>query len=322
MADKFGRRKFISTSARAIIGAGGTGLLGYCYLGKEIKNKSGLLIQRRNYSITPDDSFPVMSVIEGDDIELMVKKGIELIGGIKRFISRGDIVTIKPNIGWDRMPVQAANTNPDVVRKVVELCLDAGASKVTVTDISCNDPVRCYERSGIAGKALEAGAQVVIPKERNFRKLRINGTVLQEWPVYRDFIEADKVINIPIAKHHNLTGLTMGLKNWYGILGGRREALHQKIDESIADLASFIQPTITILDAYRILLRNGPQGGSLDDVLLKKTIAFSTDQVAVDALGATLFDIEPESLGFLTESYRRGLGEIDITKIKTVREKI
>ena len=182
--------------------------------------------------------------------------------------------------------------------------------------------MRGYERSGIAAKALKAGALVTILKERNFRRLRINGTVLHEWPVYREFIEADKVINIPIAKHHNLTGLTMGLKNWYGILGGRREALHQKIDESIADLASFIKPTLTILDAYRILLRNGPQGGSLDDVEMKNTIAFSTDQVAIDSFGATLFSIDPQSLGFLTETYRRGLGEIDITKIKTVREKI
>ncbi|RMF95600.1 MAG: DUF362 domain-containing protein [Candidatus Schekmanbacteria bacterium] len=322
MPKNMDRRNFLKTTYRAVLGAGGTALLGYYYLGKETVKNRATSIQKRDYSVPPVDALPDLSIVEGDDIEKMVDRGINLIGGIERFISKGDKVTIKPNIGWDRVPEQAANTNPDLVKKVVELCLNAGAEKVIVVDISCNDPVRCYQRSGIAAKALEAGAVVSIPKERNFRRLKINGSVLDEWPVYKDFIETDKVINIPIAKHHNLTGLTMGLKNWYGILGGRREALHQKIDESIADLASFIQPTLTILDAYRILLRNGPQGGSLDDVALKKTIAFSTDQVAIDAFGATLFGLKPESLGFLKVSYMRGIGEIDLTKIKIAREKI
>ncbi|MBI5375417.1 MAG: DUF362 domain-containing protein [Candidatus Schekmanbacteria bacterium] len=309
-------------SGRAALGVTVAGGAGYLLLGREKSEESALAIQNRDYSIAGLKESPVLGIAEGEDIAKLVDRVVENIGGINKFISRGDKVTIKPNIGWDRVPEQAANTNPFVIKRLVELCLNAGAAQVIVVDVSCNDAVRCYERSGIAAAAKGAGAIVNLPKERNFRKLKINGTVLKEWPVYRDFIEADKVINVPIAKHHNLSGLTMGLKNWYGILGGRREALHQNISESIADLAAFMTPTFTVLDAYRILTANGPQGGNLDDVIEKKTIAASTDQIAVDAFGASLFGIEPLSLGFLAEAHKRKLGETDISKIKTVRSAV
>lgn len=322
MPDKIDRREFIKKSTRAALGITVAGGAGYLLLGREKTEDGALAIQNRDYSIPGLKESPVLGIAEGENIEKLVDRVIENIGGINKFISRGDKVTIKPNIGWDRVPEQAANTNPFVIKRLVELCLNAGAAQVIVVDVSCNDAVRCYERSGIAAAAKGAGAIVNLPMERNFRKLKINGTVLKEWPVYRDFIEADKVINVPIAKHHNLSGLTMGLKNWYGILGGRREALHQNISESIADLAAFMTPTFTVLDAYRILTANGPQGGNLDDVIEKKTIAASTDQIAVDAFGATLFGIEPLSLGFLAEANKRKLGETDISKIKTVRSAV
>ena len=126
-----------------------------------------------------------------------------------------------------------------------------------VTDASCNDPGRCFQRSGIWSRAHRAGAQVVLPADHRFRSMRLRGEVLDEWPVYRTLIEADCVINMPVAKHHNLARYTAAMKNWYGVLGGRRNRLHQSIDMSVADLATFMRPTLTIVDAVRVLLRNG-----------------------------------------------------------------
>jgi len=233
------------------------------------------------------------------------------LGGMHRFISRGDIVVLKPNIGWDRVPRQAANTNPEVVGKVVELCLEAGAKKVIVTDVSCNDARRCFKRSGIARSAESMGATVILPEERKFRDFPINGELLSVWPIFTPIVEADKIINLPIVKHHNLCRATLGLKNWYGILGGRRNQLHQNIDLSIADLAAFIRPTLTILDAYRVLVSNGPQGGNMNDVKLMKSIAAGTDPVAIDAYGASLLGLRADQLPYLAIAQERGLGRTD-----------
>jgi uncharacterized protein (DUF362 family) len=133
---------------------------------------------------------------------------------MKKFISKGDIVVIKPNIGWDRLPEQAANTNPEVVATLVRMCLESGAKKVKVFDRPVNDPRRCYVQSGIHQAATAAGAEMNYVDERRFRETKINGLVLKTWPLYEDILSADKVINVPIAKHHSLSKLTMSMKNW------------------------------------------------------------------------------------------------------------
>lgn len=312
------RRNFLEKSLKAGISIAATGSLAYWLYNRDVSSKDvSLKMQVRDYSVKISEEFPEMVIVRGESPSKIVKTAIEELGGIKKFISTGDRVVIKPNIGWDRVPAQAANTNPEIVKAVVELCYSAGAKTVIVTDVSCNDPRRSFQRSGIANAALSAGAIVNLPSERKFRVLKIKGEVLDEWPVYRDFIEADKVINIPIAKHHNLSGLTMSLKNWYGILGGHRSVLHQKIDESIADLATFMKPTLTILDAYRILVANGPQGGDLADVRQINTVAAGIDQVAVDAFGATLFGKKPEDLSFIRLAASRGIGRMDLSKVRT-----
>jgi len=215
------------------------------------------------------------------------------------------------------MPQQAANTNPEVVKTVVELCYNAGARKVIVTDVSCNEARRCFLRSGIAEAAESIGAEVELPEERKFRELNLGGEVLGTRLVYTTFVEADKVINIPIAKHHNLTGATLAMKNWYGILGGRRNQLHQHIHESIADLGTFLRPTLTILDAYRVLMRNGPQGGNLSDVVERKTIIASVDQVAIDAYaGETFFSLTPERLQYLKIAHERKIGNMNYRELR------
>jgi uncharacterized protein (DUF362 family) len=189
------------------------------------------------------------------------------------------------------------------------LCLEAEAKSVIVTDISCNEPRSCFERSGIAAAARKEGAQVLLPEERRFRVVNIPGEALGAWPVLEPFIAADKIINVPIAKHHNLTGVTLGMKNWYGIIGGHKRPLHQQIHESLVDLADFMRPTLTIIDCYRILLRNGPTGGDLGDVALKKALIAGTDPVALDAYAAKVFwDLDHNTLRYLKLAQDRGLG--------------
>ena len=272
---------------------------------------------QRNFTVPADPQLPQMSVAQGDDPRTLARKAIEAVGGMKRFVARGDVVVVKPNIAWDRTPEQAANTNPQVVAEIVRLCQEAGAKKVVVTDVSCNDPRRCFERSGIAAAARAEGAEVPLPEERRFKEVDLRGDVLTAWPVLEYFLAADKMINVPIAKHHSLTGVTLGMKNWYGILGGPRHRLHQRIQESLVDLADFMRPTLTVMDAYRILLRGGPTGGNLSDTALKKTIVASTDAVALDAYVAKAYwDLEPEKLPYLKLAQERGLGS---TKFESLR---
>jgi len=270
---------------------------------------------RRVAEAVESSTRPDLVVVHGASPEKIVQAAIDALGGIKKFISRGDIVVIKPNIGWDRTPEQAGNTNPEVVAAVVKLCFEAGAKKVKVFDRPVNDPRRCYVQSGIAPAVSALGAEADYVDDRKFKDMAINGQALKSWPLYTDLFEADKVINIPIAKHHGLAKLTMSMKNWMGVMGGSRRQIHQKLDESLVDLSSKIKPTLTILDAVRILTANGPQGGSLADVKKLDTIIVGVDQVAIDSYGATLFGMKGSDLGYVTLGHKIGLGQMDLSKL-------
>ena len=273
---------------------------------------------KRSHAVPRDLELPEMAVSQGDDPEQLVQQALAELGGIQRFVGRSDIVVVKPNIGWDRTPEQAANTNPRIVAEVVRQCWNAGAKKVVVTDVSCNEPRRCFQRSGIAEAAGREGAEVILPDLARFKEVDLEGEVLRQWPVLDPFLHADKIINVPIAKHHSLTGTTLGMKNWYGILGGARHRLHQKIHESLADLADFMRPTVTIIDCYRVLMRNGPTGGNLEDVVLKKTLIASTDPVALDAYVAKAYwNFDVSTLPYLEMAAQRGLGTYEFETIRT-----
>ena len=273
---------------------------------------------KHGHTVAADPMLPEMAIIQGDDPAQLARQAVEELGGMRRFISRGDVVLVKPNIGWDRTPEQAANTNPDVVAEIVRQCSNAGAKRVIVTDVSCNDARRCFQRSGIAEAAKLAGADVILPEPSRFKEVDLQGEVLNAWPVFDPFLNVDKVINIPIAKHHGLTGTTLGMKNWYGMLGGQRNQLHQKIHESLVDLADFVRPTLTMIDCYRILVRNGPTGGNLEDVLLKKTMVAGTDPVALDAYVAKAYwNMEVDALPYLKMAASRGLGTYQFEKVRT-----
>ena len=272
---------------------------------------------RRDHRTAANAQLPAMTVVQGGEPRALVQKALENLGGIGRFVSRQDVVVIKPNIAWDRTPEQAANTNPEAVAEVVRQCWQAGAKRVIVTDVSCNEPRRCFARSGIQAAAHAEGAEVILPDPELFREVELGGVVLKTWPVFTPFLEADKIINMPIAKHHVLTGATLGMKNWYGILGGERNRLHQQIHQSLADLASFMLPTLTMIDCYRILLRNGPTGGNLEDVALKKTIVAGTDPVALDAYVAKAYwNLDAAQLPYLAMAAGRGLGTLDFDKLQ------
>ena len=327
---KVPRREAIGRIGAAGLVLGSAGLItkvAYDRGGLEVA-KSGGRPQTRDYRETdaPGDR-PQMVIARGGpgatpdepaaDPGALVRRALDAMGGMKRFIANRDVVVIKPNIGWDRTPAHAANTNPRVVAELVRLAYDAGAKTVVVTDASCNEAGRCFQRSGIWKAAYDAGAEVVLPTEHRFRSMRLGGEVLDEWPVYKAMVEADKVINVPVAKHHNLSKYTGGMKNWYGVLGGRRNRLHQNIDTSIADLATFMQPTLTVIDAVRVLMRNGPQGGNVADARDMHTICASVDQVAADAWGCTLIGRTPEEIPYLAMGEERGLGTRDWRSLRT-----
>jgi uncharacterized protein (DUF362 family) len=255
-------------------------------------------------------------IAHGAQVPSIVRAALDGIGGMRRFVAKGDVVVIKPNMGWDRTPEQAANTNPQVVAALVSLCLEAGAKKVKIFDRCCNDPRRCYVQSGVAAAAQAAGAEVSHIDDRKFRDIKIpGGVVLKNWPLYVEALEADKLINVPIAKHHGLSKLTLGMKNWMGIMGGNRGQIHQRIDDALVDLATVVKPTLIVIDAVRILTAHGPQGGNLADVKRLDLVAAGTDPVAMDAWGATLFGRTGGELGYVVKGAARGLGVMDLGRL-------
>jgi uncharacterized protein (DUF362 family) len=261
------------------------------------------------FAATPPTKIDLV-VVRGSSAAQITRTAIDALGGMRQFISRGDIVVVKPNIGWDRLPEQAANTNPEVVAEVVRLCIEAGAKKVKVFDRPVNDV-----QSGIAASAGAAGAEVSYMDERKFRDMEIKGIALSSWPLYTEVIEADKVINVPIAKRHGEAKLTLSMKNWMGVMGGSRYRIHQKLDASIVDVAMKIKPTLTVLDAVRILTGNGPQGGDLRDVKRLDTVIAGTDQVAIDSYGATLFGMKGSELGYVRLGQEAGFGKMDLATL-------
>jgi len=307
------RRDFIkrtgkAVAASAVLGAGY--LLADSQPDYPVEESSTPLIL--DHTTGGPELFKKLAVIRDDTPANLVEKAITALGGIGMFISKGDKVLVKPNIGWDRTPEQAADTNPEMVGQVIRMCLGAGASEVVVTDIPCNDPRRTFLRSGIQEAAEEAGAKVIIDPDTE--EVNLGGELLTKWPVITPVMWADKIINMPITKHHGLSRITIGMKNLYGIIGGRRHQLHQSIDQSIVDLAAFAKPTLVIADCYRVLMRSGPQGGNLSDVKDVRTVVAGVDQIAVDAYASQFLDVEAEKIRYIVMGDKIGLGKMDLSE--------
>jgi uncharacterized protein (DUF362 family) len=227
-----------------------------------------------------------------------------------RFVKPGETVLLKPNMAWDRTPEQGANTHPEVVAEVARLCRDCRAVRVLVAEVPVHDAERAAERSGIAAAARSAGAEIVLPPAAGFELAALGGSVLQDWEVFAPALGADRLINLPVVKDHALSRLTCGLKNLYGLIGGTRARLHQRIHPSIADLGAAFRSTLTVVDATRVMVRGGPQGGRLDDVIPVGAVAAGTDPVALDAWGATLLEVDPREIPHIVLAEGKGLGSL------------
>ncbi len=277
----------------------------------------------------PDFSVPrkdghIISIIQGADRTKTVSKAIELLGGIERFIKPGDVVIIKPNAGFATPALLGATTHPDVIGAIVKLCYAAKAKKVIITDNSINDPASCFTISGIAEAATTAGAEVVMPKDSYFGPVTLEGgSLIKDWPVYcAPFAKASKLIGIAPLKNHHRSAASMTMKNWYGLLGGRRNVFHQDINNIIAELAMLVKPTLVILDGTTTMMTNGPTGGSVSDLKKTNTMIASCDMVAADAFGSTLLNLKPADLPYLSIAEKAGVGTADYESLKPLRAEV
>ncbi len=302
----FSRRQFL-TQVGVTAGVGG-GVVGAGLLLRDRWGMEGIKppppVKLKDYSVSLAPSRPKVVVVRSASIALedhadrdafelareeqalkMVKAALEEMGGIERFITRGDVVVLKPNVAFDKNPDLAATTQPDTISAMVRLCLGAGARKVIVCDNPINNPESCFYKTKVGQAAERAGAQVMMPKSSYFEQLEIRGdTIKNTWSMfYEPFREATKVIGVSPVKDHNLCKATVTLKNWYGLLGNPRNQFHQDIHGIISDFALMMRPTLVIADGRRLLMRNGPTGGSLNDVKVGDTMVVGTDHVAVDS---------------------------------------
>jgi uncharacterized protein (DUF362 family) len=239
------------------------------------------------FRVEESSVLPVMGIARGANVETSVKAAIDAIGGISRFVQNGDVVVIKPNVAFERAAALGATTNPAVLKALIHTVREAGAREVRVADNPIESPESCFLRSGIRQAAIDAGARVYLPTPSEFETLSVPGAKwIENWPFFwSPFRGADKVIGVAPVKDHNLCGASITTKNWYGLLGGRRNQFHQDIHGIITDLALMMKPTFVLLDGSRVLFRSGPTGGSLSDVYAGDTIVASTDSLAADAFG-------------------------------------
>jgi uncharacterized protein (DUF362 family) len=272
---------------------------------------------RRKKEITPAHH---LVAVKGKDPFQNTVKAIQELGGMSLFVKEGDTVVVKPNIAWDRTPEQAANTNPSVVAAIVELCYKAKAKRVNVFDIPCNNGKRCYKNSGIREAAKAKGAYVYFADEWNVSTARFPyPSGIESWPILRDAIECDCFINVPVLKHHRLTGLTLSMKNLMGVCAGMRGLIHNNIGEKLVDLTDFINPELTIIDGTRVLLKNGPSGGSLDDVKVFDTVIASTDPTLADTYACGIVEKDPMDIPYIEAAARRGFGHHDLSTRDVLR---
>ena len=294
------RRKFLKSAA--LLGAG--------------VGASPALFQ----SALADERTARVIMAKGEDPAKLVRAAVEALGGIGNFVSAGQTIVVKPNIGWDRTPEQGANTNPLVVREVVQLCLEAGVAKVKIFDRTCNDARRCYVSSGIVAALEELNeprVEISQVDERRFRKATTDDALLlKNWTYYEDVLEADRFINLPVAKHHSASRLTIGMKNVMGVIGKNRATLHRILPEALHDMNRVVRSHLTLVDATRVLIDNGPQGGRLEDVKWLNRVIASSDVVAADTVAASLFELSAEDLPYLKLAHDKGLGVADMARIE------
>ena len=261
----------------------------------------------------------ILAVAKGTSAGTNTKKAIAAIGGMRAFVSSGDTVVIKPNIGWARAPKYAATTNPSVVATLVTLARQAGAKKVIVMDNPVSaDPASCYSASKIAAAVRAAGGSMQVMGGGGYKNYAIPGHLLDTHPLYAAIVNADVLINAPIAKQHGSTGLTLAGKNMMGCTSNRQKMHTLGLSQSIAEINAKLRPELTVIDAMRILVRNGPSGGSLSDVKVKNTVIACSDWVAADTYATRLFGKKPGAVPYIKAAANMHLGTMDLSSV-TIR---
>lgn len=262
-----------------------------------------------------------MVAIKGGEAADMFDKGIASLGGMKQFVKPNQTVVIKPNIGWDSGPDRAANTNPDLVARIVEHCKRAGAKSVYVFDNTCAEGVRCYKMSGIEDAVKSAGGTMVSGRsEGYYQNVTLpNGVKLKTAKVHELILESDVFINVPILKNHGGSTLSIAMKNMMGVVWDREYWHRNDLHQCIADFAAFRKPDLNIVDAYRVMKRNGPRGVSVADVATMKYQIIAKDIVAIDAAASKVFGIDPKQVKHITLAEQLGAGTTNIDALKVNR---
>jgi len=267
-------------------------------------------LQLRSYAPEVSKVLPSLAIAHGTEHEKTIRAALAALGGMERFIQKGDVVMIKPNVAFDRPPALAATTHPDALRAVAKLVLEAGAAKVIIADNPINSPTGCFLKSGLTAVVSEMNLDLLYPETNSFAPLQLDGEILKHLTFFNEpFKKATKVIGLAPCKDHNLCHASMTMKNWYGLLGGRRNQFHQHIHSIVSDFALMMKPTLVILDGMTVLMSNGPTGGRLSDVKPMNTIVAGTDMVAVDAYGYShLLERDLAELTYIHKAHDRGLG--------------
>jgi len=311
------RREFLIQTAKATAAAVAFSGAGVWLSGREPRSANSLF-SIPDFSIDRGVLPADLAVVRGTDAAAMVDAALHALGGIEQFVKPGERVLIKPNVGFDRPPILGATTSPEVVRAVVRLCRAAGAREIIISDNPINSPTASFARSGIRAVADEEGASVHLMSANDFEPTDVGGVAIGTFGVAAGLLNSvDRVIGVPTLKDHNLSGMSFAMKNWYGLLGEGRNRFHQDIHNVVADLAMMIRPTLIIGDATRILMRNGPTGGSPADVAPGNTIFASVDAVAVDAVGLNLLGKTGSACPSIQLAADRGIGVADLSRLRT-----
>lgn len=268
-------------------------------------------------------SFDLVAVMGGEP-DAMFDRAIASMGGIGKYVKKGMRVVVKPNIGWDKTPEYAANTNPLLVKRIVEHCLQAGAKEVLVFDNTCDQWQRCYSNSGIEKAVKDAGGKIIPGNnEGYYHPVNIpKGKRLNQTKEHEAILESDVFINVPVLKSHGGATLTIAMKNMMGIIWDRGYWHRNDLHQCIADFASYRKPTLNVIDAYRVMKQHGPKGVSLSDVTTMKALIVSEDIVAADAAAAKLFGLNPSDVDYIRIASEMGIGNMNLEKLNIERIKI
>ncbi len=269
----------------------------------------------RDYRVTPPAGAAALGVGRDTNEATRLRKALDAVGGLGRYVKSGEIVLVKPNAAFDRSPHLGATTNPAILEELIRMLLvDHRVAEVRVADNPIESPADCFAKSGMTAAVDRAGARLMLPDANAFRWIKTSGArLIESWPVFfRPLRGVDKVIGIAPVKDHNLCRASLGMKNWYGLLGGRRNQLHQDIHEVVSDLSLMIRPTLTIVDGGRVLMRNGPTGGDPSDVKLGKVVTVGSDPVALDTwCYKHLLERSDELPAYLAKAEAKGSGRMD-----------